>query len=376
MPKQPKTTYLILLLIIIVALTGCQMPRDDSGDLSTTTPPTPTLASLGDNAQMSPEATPVPTIINVQPTATQGLTGEGQEADKASELSAPTSQAPEMAITPLANPAQVASPETFVPPANTGEQSIIVNAPSSDLADGGPVAVNPPAAQPSSFAVPATDNSAVVYGGSTYIVQYGDTLFSISMRYGVTVQDFMVANGLTSDFIYEGQSLTVPASGDASAYAVQPGYNQAPVDTGGYNSGSGYHVVAAGETLFSIAQWYGTSVEALAAANGLSYPYIIYEGQNLSVSGAAPGGYYNPQKEIQPYPADGYYQQQPVDNYYQQPQQPAYPPAEIAGTHTVAPGQTLFSIAQQYGTSAQAIAEANGLANPNQIYVGQVLYLP
>ena len=66
-----------------------------------------------------------------------------------------------------------------------------------------------------------------------------------------------------------------------------------------------------------------------------------------------------------------------------QPQNPAYPVAPgnvgapgIAGTHTVVPGETLYSIANRYGTTAQDIAMANGLANPNQIYVGQVLYLP
>jgi LysM repeat protein len=370
MPRLPRITYFILLLLTIVALTGCQMRRDSSDDLTTTIPPTPTLASLGvDNAEIPQDATPVPTIINVQLTATPSLSGVGQEAEKSSEPVAPTSQAPEMAITPIANPAQAANPETFVPPADTGEQPVIVSAPSSDLPDGGPVAANPPAGQPSSYAVPATENTGAAYGGSTYVVQSGDTLFAISMHYGTTVEDFMYANGLTSDFIYEGQVLTVPTRGDTPAYTDPPNYGQTPVGPGG-NYNSGYYVVAPGDTLFSIAQWYGTSVEALAAANGLSYPYIIYEGQTLSISGyGAPpaNGYYDPQQEIQPYPNDGYYQQR---------QQPVYPSSGIAGTHTVAPGETLFSIAQRYGTSAQAIAEANGLANPNQIYVGQVLYLP
>lgn len=46
------------------------------------------------------------------------------------------------------------------------------------------------------------------------------------------------------------------------------------------------------------------------------------------------------------------------------------------GSHTVAPGETLYSIASRYGLSAEAITAANGLANPNQIFVGQVLFLP
>jgi spore germination protein len=44
--------------------------------------------------------------------------------------------------------------------------------------------------------------------------------------------------------------------------------------------------------------------------------------------------------------------------------------------HTVQQGETLTSIAQRYGTTAQAIAQANNLVNPNQIYVGQQLKIP
>jgi lysozyme len=39
-------------------------------------------------------------------------------------------------------------------------------------------------------------------------------------------------------------------------------------------------------------------------------------------------------------------------------------------------GETLSSIARRYGTSWQAIKQANGLVNPNQIYVGQKLKIP
>lgn len=55
--------------------------------------------------------------------------------------------------------------------------------------------------------------------------------------------------------------------------------------------------------------------------------------------------------------------------------QPTSPPAAQSGTvvHTVQPGETLSSIARRYGTTWQAIAQANGLQNPNQIYAGQKL---
>lgn len=44
--------------------------------------------------------------------------------------------------------------------------------------------------------------------------------------------------------------------------------------------------------------------------------------------------------------------------------------------HTVQPGESLSSIARRYGTSWQAIAQANGLVNPDQIYAGQKLTIP
>ena len=46
------------------------------------------------------------------------------------------------------------------------------------------------------------------------------------------------------------------------------------------------------------------------------------------------------------------------------------------GYHTVRPGETLFSIGRLYGVYPYSISAANGLANPNYIRIGQVLYIP
>jgi len=66
-----------------------------------------------------------------------------------------------------------------------------------------------------------------------------------------------------------------------------------------------------------------------------------------------------------------------------QPVATVAPPAPTASSgsggtiwHTVQPGETLSSISRRYGTTWQAIAQANGLVNPNQIYVGQKLKIP
>ena len=103
------------------------------------------------------------------------------------------------------------------------------------------------------------------------------------------------------------------------------------------------HIVSFGETLFSIGQAYGVSWEALAEANGLSYPYWIYVGQELVIPGA---GAVTPQ------------------------------PTPTGQIYVVQYGDTLFAIAQAYGTSVEALAEANGLTYPHTIYVGQGLVIP
>lgn len=60
----------------------------------------------------------------------------------------------------------------------------------------------------------------------------------------------------------------------------------------------------------------------------------------------------------------------------QQEQQPAEQATECPPTHTVAGGENLYRIALRYGTDYQSLANANGITNPNQISVGQVLNIP
>nr|HID12818.1 LysM domain-containing protein [Anaerolineae bacterium] len=103
------------------------------------------------------------------------------------------------------------------------------------------------------------------------------------------------------------------------------------------------HVVQRGENLFRIALRYGTTVEAIANANGIANPARIYAGQVLLI------------------PSPG-----------------AQPPAPPAGetTYVVQPGDNLFRIALRYNMSHLYLAQYNGIANPSLIYVGQVLRIP
>jgi LysM repeat protein len=113
----------------------------------------------------------------------------------------------------------------------------------------------------------------------------------------------------------------------------------------------GVHVVQPGDTLGKIATTYGTSVEALAQANGIENPNYIYVGQEIKVPGAADG---------------------PVGGGIRATSAPQPGPR----TYTVVQGDTLYAIAGRHGTSVDAIVKANSLANPDFLSIGQVLQVP
>jgi LysM repeat protein len=108
------------------------------------------------------------------------------------------------------------------------------------------------------------------------------------------------------------------------------------------------YIVQPGDTLGSIAARYGTTVQAIAEANGITNPNLISVGQQLTipVGGAAGSG---PAVSTAP--------------------QPAFQPT----TYTVQPGDNLSSIAARYGTTVAQLVRLNGLSNPNLLSVGQVL---
>ena len=106
-------------------------------------------------------------------------------------------------------------------------------------------------------------SAPVVITGQTHVVQYGENLSSIAVQYGTTWQELARINALSNpNIIYQGQSLNVVGG--------------QPVAT------SGYCVVEYGDTLSGIAAQFGTTVERLVSANGISNPNLIYAGQVLN----------------------------------------------------------------------------------------------
>lgn len=167
-------------------------------------------------------------------------------------------------------------------------------------------------------------------GQVVHVVRWGETLEGIAARYGVSVWAIVQANGLANpNYIYVGQTLIIPTAG-----------TPAP-------AGRTTYVVQWGDSLSSIAYRFGTTVEAIMQANGLSNPNFIYAGQVLTIPGAAGT-----------------------------PPTPPPPPPAPTTRYVVQWGDTLSSIAYRFGTTVEAIMRANNLANSWYIYAGQVLLIP
>ncbi len=204
--------------------------------------------------------------------------------------------------------------------------------------EGQPMPEATPAAGDAGVAATGEEPAAPTAEETTYTVQAGDTLFSIATSFGTTTDDLSARNGLTSGFITVGQVLKVPAA--PTTDATQGGAAPAA-------GGTVTHTVQGGEWLYSIARQYNVSPEDLMRANNLTpATSTIYPGQQLVI------------------PAGG-----------SAPAESAPAPAPTGRTHTVVPGDALYNIARQYGTTVDAIKAANGLTN-NTIYAGQVLTIP
>jgi LysM repeat protein len=105
-----------------------------------------------------------------------------------------------------------------------------------------------------------------------YIVQRGDTLSAIAVRYNTTVQAIKNANGLASSVIYPNQGLWVPV-----------GVYVPPVYTPPSPPAGQYYWVQPGDTLFRIGLRFGTNIYRIAEANGLLNLNRIYAGVPLFI---------------------------------------------------------------------------------------------
>lgn len=205
---------------------------------------------------------------------------------------------------------------------------------------------------------------------NSYVVKSGDSLWSIANRYGITVDQLKSANGLTSNLLQVGQVLTIPKQS-----------TQLPSES------NNIYIVKAGDSLWSIANRYGTTVSILKQLNGLT-------SDNLSIGQKL----YLPNQGGEEKPENVTYVVKSGDSLYTIARkynttvndlmnlnrlktsllsigQVLKIPNSSAGTvYVVKSGDSLWNIANRYGTTVDAIKQKNGLTG-NNLSIGQVLYI-
>jgi peptidoglycan hydrolase-like protein with peptidoglycan-binding domain len=189
---------------------------------------------------------------------------------------------------------------------------------------------------------PATVKRAVVH-----TVQPGEGFTVIGRRYHVAAARLARANGLRlTSVIVPGQRLRVP--GRAAVVAKpRPKPQRRAV----------FHIVRAGEGFFLIADHYGIPALSLAHANRLQLTSVLTPGQRLRVPGRSIA-IAKPKAKPKPKPPT------------------VRPVASSGARHTVATGESFFSIAQRYHVSPWRLARTNRLSLMSTIVPGQRLTLP
>lgn len=126
-------------------------------------------------------------------------------------------------------------------------------------------------------------------GPTTYTVQRGDWFYAIARKFGATVEALQAANpGVNPNLVFPGQVLNIPGSGTtAPPGSTNPpptgGATPTPSPTGTSDAKPSRYTVQAGDTLYSIALRFNTTIYALQIANHLASPHFIYPGQVLVI---------------------------------------------------------------------------------------------
>ncbi len=125
---------------------------------------------------------------------------------------------------------------------------------------------------------------AALYADSTYKVEKGDTLYSISRKYQITVAELRTANNLSeNDVIKAGQKLIIPDADIGTAAALSSTKSASNTAPAGKTTTI---TVQKGDTLYGIARKNGMSVADLMSLNNLDSSAVIKVGQKLKVSQA------------------------------------------------------------------------------------------
>lgn len=180
-----------------------------------------------------------------------------------------------------------------------------------------------------------------ITGGSRYRIRSGDTLSTISLRFGTTIEAIQEVNNLSDHFIRAGGTLIIPGSGIAGGSI--PSAPQIEIAM----PASGRYRVRRGDSLWSVSRKFSLSLERLMSINGLTAGSVLQIGQVLALRPQS-GGSVARTKENK------------------------------TGTffYRVRRGDNLWKIARRFDTDIKAILHANDMKSGQVIYPGERLVIP
>ena len=180
-----------------------------------------------------------------------------------------------------------------------------------------------------------SDDAGII---TKHTVRSGESLYKIATDNGITVDELKAANNLTNDAVKAGQTLVIPAKGEAAKHAAATKPEQK----------TSKYTVRKGDNLGKIAAKHGITVDQLKELNNLTDNNIMV-GQSIVVPGDGEQAATKPAKAEREKPR--------------------------TTTHTVRSGETLGAIAEKYGTTVSAIKRASGIKS-DRISIGQKLTIP
>lgn len=165
------------------------------------------------------------------------------------------------------------------------------------------------------------------YISNTYVVQKGDSLYSIARKLNTTVDELKRLNNLTSNTLSIGQILKLPKPTDIDEPSQEPTNIT--------------YTVQSGDSLYKIATKYNTTVDAIKKANNLTNN-LLSIGQVLTI------------------PTTTISEEVPEPNYF---------------NYKVVSGDSLYKIAKKYNVTVDSIKELNNLTS-NLLSIGQMIKIP
>ena len=223
-------------------------------------------------------------------------------------------------------------------------------------------------------------SSASVNADTTHHVVKNDTVWDLSQKYGVSIQSIEQLNKINTDthLIREGQTLTIPTTGKTAAKTATK---------------TSQVTVKAGDTLWALAQKYGTTVEKLRQLNGLaSDAYLIHVGDVIKVDGQVTTTTTTNAQATSTVSSEANQTSQAASTASSEASQTSQATSTASSeasqaastsqaatpyvaanhvTYTVQAGDSLYTIAQKYGVTVDSLRQANTLGATLQ--VGQSL---